>query len=466
MKANTVWLLWILVIPFCLLGLNGFAADRVALVIGNNDYSDGGNFPDLNNCLGDARLIELTLKSVGFEVILVENATLSEMDDALLNFEGEIKKGGTALVYFAGHGIEYNGQNYLMASNAELKARSRLSEEALKAETFASAMILAGAKSSFLLLDCCRDVPGDSEWATRGRKKQGLAQIDIDGDIIIGFAATPGKAALEPGVEGGNSPYATALAKWIPEGLDHRDIFDEVRREVHQITGGLQRTWESGSFLQPFFFSKSDELPSISSVEFQKMRSELEALRNKLTTMPGVSGGGHAADVSTDKSENSPEISTSVQAPVADLIAASQGGIMVTEDGSIAIKAIGSNEAEEMLIDVGEGTSNLLKQQNNSGTGNMSFVPEDPFVQWSKLAKEDLSIPSGTNPRIIPVDVSQPLPSIGEENWEHDWWRSSVLKGAQTQDSTPSGISTIMLSEDLEAYDMLSPDSSYIKMSK
>ncbi|MBU6303155.1 MAG: SUMF1/EgtB/PvdO family nonheme iron enzyme, partial [Verrucomicrobia bacterium] len=238
------------------------AADRVALVIGNNDYDDSGKLTDLRACRLDAQLIRRTLEAVGFTVILGEDQDRAGMDDLLTRFESTIPKGGTAVVYFAGHAIEFDGKNYLLGTNAKLQARSRLTEEAMNAETFASAMLLAGAKSSFLLLDCCRNAPTDSDWLTRGAtRKAGLAQIDADGDIIIGYAAKPGASALEPAEPGSNSPYATALAKWIPSGFKHGDVFEKVRQEVNETTGGLQRTWENGSFLEPFYFVSTGKTP-------------------------------------------------------------------------------------------------------------------------------------------------------------------------------------------------------------
>jgi formylglycine-generating enzyme required for sulfatase activity/uncharacterized caspase-like protein len=239
------------------------AADRVALVIGNNDYDDTGTLMDLRACRLDAQLIRRTLEAVGFTVILGEDQDRAGMDDLLTRFESAIPKGGAAAVYFAGHAIEFDGKNYLLGTNAKLQARSRLTEEAMNAETFASAMLLAGAKSSFLFLDCCRNAPTDTEWLTRGpSRKAGLAQIDVDGDIIIGYAAKPGAAALEPAEPGSNSPYATALAKWIPSGIKHGDVFEKVRQEVNESTGGLQRTWENGSFVQPFYFASTGNAPA------------------------------------------------------------------------------------------------------------------------------------------------------------------------------------------------------------
>ncbi|MBU6303540.1 MAG: SUMF1/EgtB/PvdO family nonheme iron enzyme [Verrucomicrobia bacterium] len=249
----------------CLLfaGVAAPAADRVALVIGNNDYDDAGKLIDLRACRRDAQLIRRTLETVGFQVIAGEDLDRSGMDEKLTEFEGAISKGGTAVFYFAGHAIEFEGKNYLLGTNAKLAARSRLTEESMNAETFASAMLLAGAKSSFLLLDCCRDAPTSSEWLTRGAgRKSGLAQIDVDGDIIIGYAAKPGASALEPIEPGSNSPYAEALAKWIPSGLKHGDVFEKVRLEVNASTAGAQRTWENGSFLEPFYFASTGKVPA------------------------------------------------------------------------------------------------------------------------------------------------------------------------------------------------------------
>ncbi|MBL9113856.1 MAG: SUMF1/EgtB/PvdO family nonheme iron enzyme [Verrucomicrobiaceae bacterium] len=240
------------------------AEQKVALVIGNTTYpdEDGGDYGDLPNCVRDAELISTALQKIGFSVISASNATRSMMDEKLTDFENRIQKGGTAVVYFAGHGLEYEKRNYLLGSNAKGQARSRLGEEAMDAETFAVAMMAAGAAQSFLFLDCCREKP-NSEWATRSRKGGGLEDMKLTGDIIISFAARPGENAQDQplvtgaGVLVNHGPYAQALAKWLPSGIKHTDLFENVRQEVDVLTKGQQRTWESGSFLKPFFFSET-----------------------------------------------------------------------------------------------------------------------------------------------------------------------------------------------------------------
>ncbi|MBL9113861.1 MAG: caspase family protein [Verrucomicrobiaceae bacterium] len=238
------------------------ASDKVALVIGNNTYpTEGELVTPLENCVRDAGLITTTLEKIGFSVTQVTEASRAKIEDALITFQNAIPKGGTALIYFAGHGIEVDGQSYVLGTNARLKARSLLSEEGMKAETMAQFMVDSGAKSSFLFLDCCREAP-PTEWLTRGAKKRGLADTRVDGDIIIAFAAKPGQSAQDAplvtgaGVITSNSPYAQALAKWLPLGLKHTDFFQKVRTEVYALTSGKQRTWENGSFLEDYVFGE------------------------------------------------------------------------------------------------------------------------------------------------------------------------------------------------------------------
>lgn len=254
------------------------ANDRVALVIGNNAYPADGNFDSLKNCRRDATLIEASLKRAGFQVTVLKDADYHAIDAGVSAFEKAIPKGGTAVFYFAGHGIEFEGKNYLMGSNAKLESRSRLGQEGFDAEVVAKAMLVAGAKSSFLFLDCCREAPKSVQWLTRGIKKRGLAEIDVDGDIVICYSAKPGQAAFDaptvkPAATAASededeleySPYAQSLARWMHAGLDHLNMLQKVRSDVHVLTGGSQRTWENGSFLEPFFFAK-DSTETVAAV--------------------------------------------------------------------------------------------------------------------------------------------------------------------------------------------------------
>ncbi|MBL9116645.1 MAG: SUMF1/EgtB/PvdO family nonheme iron enzyme [Verrucomicrobiaceae bacterium] len=269
------------------------SAEKAALVIGNSAYPDeaGGDYGDLPNAVRDARLMKTTLESVGFSVVYAEDATKSVMDEKLTEFENKISKGGTAVIYLAAHGIEFEKRNYILCSNAKGKARSRLGEESMEAETFAVAMLSAGASQSFLFLDCCREKPA-AEWVTRGRSSGGLEDMKITGDIIISFAARPGENAQDQplvsgaGVLKNNGPYAQALAKWIPAGVKHSEMFDNIRIEVDTLTSGQQRTWESGSILRPFFFAKGGS--TAPPVQVAKMVPSVPTLPEPPATRSGT----------------------------------------------------------------------------------------------------------------------------------------------------------------------------------
>lgn len=232
-------------------------ASRVALVIGNDEYPEDGNFVSLGNCINDASLIRNSLEEAGFQVIYRENVNRYEMEEALVEFEKTIEEGAAAVFYFAGHGIEDEGKNHLMASNARLQSRAMLGEESLNAETFVGAMVGAGAKSSIVFLDCCRETP-NLAWQSRSVKKRGLADMKINfnnKDVLICYAATPGNVAFD-GTDGNqkNSPYALSLSRRMLEGKHLRAMMQDVLEDVNKMTKGAQRPWENGSFLEPFYF--------------------------------------------------------------------------------------------------------------------------------------------------------------------------------------------------------------------
>lgn len=231
------------------------AGERVALIIGNSDYPEGSRFGDLENPAADADLIGSTLEDSGFQVLSGKNANKTEIAELLVRFHNAIEPGGDAVFYFAGHGIEHENKNYLMASNSMFQNRFMLGEESIEVKTVLRAMEQKSPKSAIIFLDCCRDYPDDT-WLTSGRgyRGRGLANIE-GGDIMISYAAAPGAGALDGsdlGLE--NSPFAHALAGAIRKNLEITALFKAVRQEVHQISEGRQRTWENGSFLHDFYF--------------------------------------------------------------------------------------------------------------------------------------------------------------------------------------------------------------------
>ncbi|MBT3334655.1 MAG: caspase family protein, partial [Rhodospirillaceae bacterium] len=150
-----------------LAGLPAEAARRVALVIGNDTYA---TLPTLNNAATDARGIARKLKGLGFEVILKIDASRRHIGRAVVEFENKLGKAEVGLVFYAGHGIQAGGENYIIPSNAEIEVEDDLSFEGIKASTFLHAMKRAGSRLNIVIMDACRDnpLPKRSRSATRG----------------------------------------------------------------------------------------------------------------------------------------------------------------------------------------------------------------------------------------------------------------------------------------------------------
>ena len=185
---------------------------RVALVIGNGAYKA---HHALENPPNDARLVTQSLAKAKFEVIETKiDVGIGEFRQALRRFRSQADGAEAAVVYFAGHGMEVNGANWLIPIDAELAEDGDLEYEAIKSDLVLQA--LQGARMRVLVLDACRDNPFGRSWraSTRRSSGMGLAKIEAD-DVLILFAAAPGQTASDG--TGHNSPFAVALAEHLPE---------------------------------------------------------------------------------------------------------------------------------------------------------------------------------------------------------------------------------------------------------
>lgn len=216
---------------------------RVALVIGNANYQHAGR---LANPLSDTRLVAGALRQAGFQTIDA-HADLGHQafGRALRDFRSKASGANVALVYFAGHGIEGNGKNWLIPTDAKLNSEYDLVYEAINLDQVTEA--LAGARMRVVILDACRNNPLGRSW-TRGSRVvgQGLAPIEVD-DVLVIYAAAPGQTASD-GVGASNSPFAAALARRLPEpGLPLQLLGGMVRDDVIRATGDRQRPFVSAS---------------------------------------------------------------------------------------------------------------------------------------------------------------------------------------------------------------------------
>ena len=198
------------------------AEPRVALVIGNSDYK--GDMPALPNPANDAKLMARTLKGLGFDVIDKENASQAELKQAIVDFGDRLSAAGrdaTGLFFYAGHGVQVNGDNYLIPIDAQLKKEADVDLSAVGIIAVQKQMDFAGNAVNIIILDACRDNP--LKGSSRGLKR-GLAQVDATNGMFIAYSTSPDQTATDG--NGINSPYTEALAKAMTEpGVSIGDVF-------------------------------------------------------------------------------------------------------------------------------------------------------------------------------------------------------------------------------------------------
>jgi len=240
-------------IAACLVAGAASAQDRFALVIGNSAYQQVGWA--LTNPVSDARLISTALESIGFDVDLVLDADEDEMEDAFRRHGARLTAGGEDAVgvfYYAGHGVQSQGLNYLLPVDADARVEADIWAQAPRLGLAVQYMEAAGNRVNFIILDACRNNPLPSASRSAGR---GLAPATRARGMLIAYATAPGSTALDG--TGANSPFTTALAAIIGQpGLSAEQLFRRVADRVETATGLVQQPWiESGLRGEDFCFA-------------------------------------------------------------------------------------------------------------------------------------------------------------------------------------------------------------------
>jgi uncharacterized caspase-like protein len=227
------------------------AEKRVALVIGNSAYQ---NVARLNNPVNDARLIAETLRGLGFTLVggaAQLDVDKAALDDAVLSFSTQIQGADVALFYYAGHGVQVRGSNYLVPVGANPAREADVDFQMVDIALVLRQMDSSGTKLNVVILDACRNNP----FGGRGLRgtDSGLAQMRAPEGTLISYATQPGNVALDGG--DGNSPFTKALAQTIRRpGLDLFRAFNEVGLAVMQATGNTQQPWLSTSPIRGDFY--------------------------------------------------------------------------------------------------------------------------------------------------------------------------------------------------------------------
>lgn len=229
---------------------------RVALIIGNAAYS--GSMGALANPVNDAELIGSTLRRLGFQVEILTDASQSEMKRAVQRLGQRLLDAGenaTGLFFYAGHGVQSRGMNYLIPVGSAIESESDLELEAVAANAILAQMEEAYVSTRIVILDACRNMP------LRRRTRdglRGLARMETPNGSFVAYSTAPGATAADGG--GRHSPFAEALAaQMLVPGRPIEITFREVRRRVVEWTAGDQTPWDSSSLLDTFSFAVENQ---------------------------------------------------------------------------------------------------------------------------------------------------------------------------------------------------------------
>jgi hypothetical protein len=222
------------------------AGRRVALVIGNGAYQAS----PLKNPVHDARDMAGTLKRLGFDVTLLTDAGQRDMEEAVHTFGTRLGTGVAGLFYYAGHGMQVRGDNYLIPVDADVRSESDIRYEAVNAGRVLGKMQDAGNGVNIVILDACRNNPFARSFRSDSR---GLARMDAPAGSIVAFATAPGSVAADG--HGDNGLYTHHLLRHIEtQGLTINDVLMRTRIDVAKESEGQQVPWESSSLMGYFTF--------------------------------------------------------------------------------------------------------------------------------------------------------------------------------------------------------------------
>jgi len=228
-----------------------YVEKRLALVIGNADYTYGNT---LSNPVNDAIAIRQALTEVGFKVLYFLNADQKTMKRAMDDFGEQLKGYNVGLFYYAGHGIQVRGNNYLIPVDAALKVEQDVDYDCIDAGRLLGKMEAAGTTTNIVILDACRNNPFERQWSGRAAGQgTGLAFMNAPSGSIIAYATSPGKTTSDG--TGKNGLYTSAILQYIKlPGLSIEEFFKNVRTTVERNSNKAQTPWESTSLKGNFYF--------------------------------------------------------------------------------------------------------------------------------------------------------------------------------------------------------------------
>lgn len=233
----------------------------LALIIGNGSYEQAGN--NLKNPVNDANDLSDVLKRLGYIVKCITNVNQQEMDVEIAEFGKKLDNYDVGIFYFAGHGMQIDGDNFITVSNTNFESEVSAKYSSITLNKVLAYMEKASSETNIVILDACRDNPFERSW-NRSLANQGLAPMYAPKGTLIAYATSPGERAKD-GV-GNNGLYTSALLKHIEEkNITIEEFFKRVRNSVYAFSNGKQTSWEHTSLTGTFIFNSGQLIHSINT---------------------------------------------------------------------------------------------------------------------------------------------------------------------------------------------------------
>ena len=252
-------------------------SDRYALVIGNSAHQTA----PLTNPGNDAEDMSSTLINMGFTVILKKNADQRTMEDAIRSFGEQLRKGGVGLFYFAGHGMQVDGRNYLIPVDSKIESESDVKYEAVDAGRVLGKMEDAENQLNIVILDACRNNPFSRNFRST---ETGLARMDAPRGSLIAYATAPGEIAAD-GTERNGIFTKYLMKNMVVPNLPIELVLKQTRIDVARATDGRQTPWESSSLMGNFYFKSEKGIVNSEKADKSNITSEKSPSETKMATI-------------------------------------------------------------------------------------------------------------------------------------------------------------------------------------
>ena len=232
---------------------------RLALIIGVSDYQYASK---LRNPINDANSMDNVLLKLGFETVVLKNPTFKDFKLALNDFSDSLNEYDSGLFYFAGHGIQVKGMNYLIPSDANPLNENQVEFDCINANQILSLMSDSVNETNFIILDACRNNPFERSW-NRTATIEGLTYMSAPYGTLIAYSTAPDKTASDG--DGNNGLYTSVLiGEIVTPNLTILQVFQNVRSKLIRLSEGNQVPWESTSLLNDYVFN-NDRYISVST---------------------------------------------------------------------------------------------------------------------------------------------------------------------------------------------------------